>query len=133
MSHLLMESIPSNVRTSHSIYCRQKTSSSATEGTPRSVGTGCQCFPQCGLHEGPHFPSKQDKKFKEVMMLPWSLADTRRQGIACLLSCTTPSTSLLSIPCSLCFLSSVASIFNNIMFKGMNHLRRCTLPTYDFG
>lgn len=97
VSHLLMESIPSNFRTSHSIYCCQKTSSSATEGTPRSVGTGCQCFPQCGLHEGPHFPSKQDKKFKEVMMLPQSLADTRRHGIACLLSCTAPSTSLLSM------------------------------------
>ena len=97
MSHLLMESIPSNFRTSHSIYCRQKTTSSATEVTPRSVGTGCQFFPQCGLHKGPHFPSKQDKKFKEVMMLPRSLADTRRHGIACLLSCTAPSTSLLSM------------------------------------
>lgn len=31
------------------------------------MGSGSQFFPQCNLHEGPHFPSEQDKKFKEVM------------------------------------------------------------------
>lgn len=63
------------------------------------VGSGCQVFPQCNLHEGPHFPSKQDKKFKEAkgtvslcekwaswsVMLPQSLAHTRNHEGACFL------------------------------------------------
>lgn len=61
------------------------------------MGSGSQFFPQCNLHEGPHFPSEQDKKFKEVMgtislcqkwaswfvMLLQSLAHTRKHEGAC--------------------------------------------------
>lgn len=56
-----------------------------------------ECFPQCNLHGGPHFPSKRHKKFKEFMrtlslggkwaswsaMLAQSLADAGRHGVAC--------------------------------------------------
>lgn len=63
------------------------------------VGSGRQVFPQCNPREGPHFPSKQDKKFKEAMgtvslcekwascsvMLPQSLAHTRNHEGACFL------------------------------------------------
>lgn len=74
------------------------------------MGSGYQCFPQWNLHRGPHFPPKRHKNFKEFMrmlslsgkwaswsaMLPQSLADARRHGVACFLV-PLPSTILLSI------------------------------------
>lgn len=56
-------------RISCSIYCSQKSTSSPTEVTPWIVWppAGCQFSPQCDLCVGPSFPSKQDRKFKEIM------------------------------------------------------------------
>lgn len=90
----------------------------------KCVGSGCQLFPQCNLHEGPHFPSKQNKKFKEVMgtvsfcekWATWSvmLPHTRKHEGACLLSVAP------SLPCSPDILP---------LFMGAEAPRHCSYPS----
>lgn len=80
-------------RISCSIYCSQKSTSSPTKVIPWIVWppAGCQFSPQCDLCVGPSFPSKQDRKFKEIMR-PVSSVRTEEVALHCLQSPADPET-----------------------------------------